>query len=103
MRDNKHAQMKYLKDRLESVARRKNVFWGDHAKVKISKPAEVRAAETRIKADSKIVARFEQKIDTATKRRNEQRKAAYEACRKEVFFGDSRKALRMLDQFEAKW
>lgn len=96
----KTAQMKYLKDRLESVARRKNVFWGDHSKVKLTKPPAVIEAERRIKLLSKVVARFEKKIETATKRRDEQKKAAYEACRKEVFFGDPRKALKMLDKFE---
>lgn len=99
----KHAQLKYLKDRLDAVMRRKNVFWGDHGKVNLKKTAEVIAAERQLNSAQRIISRYAKKVDTATARRNEKRKAEYEACRKEVFFGDPQKALKMLDQFEAKW
>jgi hypothetical protein len=100
----KHAQLKYLKDRLDSLMRRKNVFgWSGRNKVKLKKPAEVIAAERQIKQASAVISRFEKKQEAATERRDEQRKGDYEACRKEVFFGDPHKALKMLDQFEAKW
>ena len=96
----KNAQMKYLKDRLDSVARRKNVFWNHGDEIKLHKPAEVRAAEARIKADGTIINRFLGKVKRANERHRERKKQAYEACRKEVFFGDPRKALKMLDKFE---
>jgi ATP adenylyltransferase/5',5'''-P-1,P-4-tetraphosphate phosphorylase II len=100
----KAAQMKYLRDRLDTLMRRKNVFWaGNSGKVKLPVPPEVRMARRQIKLLSSIIAKFERKIQAATDRRNNRKKAAYEACRKEVFFGDAQKALKMLDKFEREY
>ena len=98
----KKAQLKYLRERLESLSRQKNVYWG-HEDFKLPKPAAVIEAEARMKRDGQIVSRFEKKQRTANHSRNQKKKAEFEACRKEVFFGDPLKALRMLEKFEAKW
>jgi hypothetical protein len=93
-------QKKYLKERLERIAREKGILGWGGSRVKLKKPPIVAAAEKSITRLRALVDRFETKERNYNKKREQRMRGEFDRIQQAILFGDAKVALKLLEKFE---